>query len=109
MAATTITADSTGPSAAINLDWRGGKPVAISVTGSSSGSFSCAVEYTLDDMQLVPASDAVWVTDANLGTLSANSSAIFTYLQPIAAVRLNVAALSSAVLTMKVNQGEGSL
>jgi hypothetical protein len=100
-----ITVSSIGTSRPVNLDWRSGKPVAIAVTGSSSGTFSYHVEYTLDDLQFVTSPS--WITDGNLGVLSANSSAVIVYTAPLAGIRLNASALSSAVLSVDVSQGEG--
>jgi hypothetical protein len=70
------------------------------VTGSSSGTFSVLVEATLDDLQL--SSSPAWVTESS-GAFTANSS-IVAISKPVAALRLNCSALSSAVLVMKILQ-----
>jgi hypothetical protein len=101
----TVTVSSVGTSRAVNLDWRNGAFTAVSVTGSSSGSFSFSVQYSLDDLMLTPASAVSWITDPGATSLTSNSSGAFLYQQPLAGIRLNSTALSSAVLTMKVTQG----
>jgi hypothetical protein len=102
---TTVTISSVGNSAAVNLDWTSGKPVGVAVTGSSSGTFTYTVQYTLDDVMQVASPS--WIADPNATALTSNSSGIYLYQQPLAAIRLNCGAISSAVLTMKVVQGVG--
>lgn len=101
MAQRTVTLSSVGNTAAINLDWRNGAPVAVSVTGSSSGTFAYTVQTTLDD--IMTSSSITWTSDGGATALTSNSSGI-TYTAPIAAVRLASTGLSSAALTFKVNQ-----
>ena len=102
---TTITVSSVGVSRSLNLDWMNGAPVGLSVTGSSSGTFSYTVQTTLDDLMLTPSSLVSWISDPNATALTSNSSGIFVYTAPIAGLRLNSSTLSTAVLTMKVTQG----
>ncbi len=96
-----VTLSSIGVSRFVNLDWRPSVETSYSVTGSSSGAFAVFAEATIDDLQLNSA--PVWSTLSS-ATFTANSS-IIAISQPIAAIRLNSTALSSAVLTLKVLQG----
>ena len=98
-----VTVSSVGVSRSIALDWMTGEDVAVAVTGSSSGSFAYTIQYTLDDLQRVTSPS--WINDPNATALTANSSGAFLYQLPVAGIRLNSSALSSAVLTMKVMQG----
>jgi hypothetical protein len=105
MANVTVTLSSVGTTRAVNLDWQNGAPIGVSVTGSSSGTFAYTVQLTNDDLMLTPASNVVWISDPGATALTSNSSGILTYTAPIAGIRLNSSAISTAVLTMKVNQG----
>lgn len=97
----------------INMDYRRlPMNAAVAVTGSSSGTFSYSVLYTLDDPQFLnnlgagsslSTRAAVFFPDANLGAASSNGTT--NYMFPIAGVRLSVTAISSAVVTMCVIQG----
>lgn len=101
----TVTLSSVGQTRAINLDWMSGKYTGVSVTGSSSGTFAYTVQYTLDDLMMNTSPS--WISDPNATALTSNSSGIYVYTQPIAGIRLNSTAISSATLTLKVNQGIG--
>jgi hypothetical protein len=96
----TVTLSSVGTSRPVNLDWMPGGTTSYSVTGSSSGTFSVLVEATLDDLELSPS--PAWVTESS-GAFTANSS-IFAIAKPVAGIRMNCSALSSAVLTLKILQ-----
>lgn len=96
-----VTLSSVGVSRAVNLDWGAAPRVSFSVTGSSSGSFTYTVEACLDDFQLVPSANAVWTALSSATT--ANSSLNF-YQGPLAGIRLNVATISSATLSLRVLQ-----
>ena len=96
-----VTLSSVGVSRHVNLDWRPGAVTSFSVTGSSSGTFAVSVEATIDDLQLSPS--PVWTTESS-GIFTANSS-IIAIAKPVAAIRMNSSALSSAALTLKVLQG----
>jgi hypothetical protein len=74
-----------------------GKPLSFMVSGSSSGTFSYTVEGTLQDITQVASGSLAW---ASLASGSANSS-MSVYLGPLAAVRLNVSAASSASVTLR--------
>ena len=100
-----VTVSSVGTSRTVNLDWMNGAPTAVSVTGSSSGTFAYSIQTTLDDPMFVASSVVSWITDPNATALTSNSSGIFTYTAPLAGIRLNSSALSTAVLVMKVTQG----
>ena len=102
---TSVTLSSSGISRAVNLDWASGKFTSWSVSGSSSGTFSYSVEAALDDIQVLPAASIAWLPLSS-ATLTANSS-INLYQGPLAAIRLNAAAMSSAVLTLRILQGIG--
>jgi hypothetical protein len=101
----TVTVSSVGTSRAVNLDWRNGAFTAVTVTGSSSGTFAYSVQYVLDDLMQTASSLVSWISDPNATALTSNSTGAFLYQQPIAGIRLNSTALSSAVLTAKVVQG----
>lgn len=96
-----VVLSSVGVSRPIGLDWMPGGVTSYSVTGSSSGTFSVLVEGTLDDLQTSPS--PAWVTESS-GTFTANSS-IVAISKPVAGIRLNASAMSSAVLTLRVLQG----
>lgn len=111
-----ITLTSTTVSSVINLDYRHTTPfnASVAVTGSSSGTFTYGVEYTLDDAQFLAnlgpglgsslaSRTPVYFADANLGAASSNGTT--NYMFPVAGVRLSVTAISSAAVTMCVIQG----
>jgi hypothetical protein len=99
----TVTLSSVGTSRACNLDWRSGAATAFSITGSSSGTFAATPQATLDDLQLN--SSPVWA-DLSSAPLTANTS-IWSLSGPIAGLRLNSTALSSAALTLRILQDHG--
>ena len=59
----TITLSSVGQSRPLALDWMNGAPTAVSITGSSSGTFSYGIQYSLDDLQQT--ANPVWINDPN--------------------------------------------
>lgn len=81
--------------------------VSLAVSGSSSGTFTYAIEYTLDDQPYLTSIGStitpVWFPDANLATGSSNGTT--NYMFPVAAVRCTVSALSSANVIFRVLQG----
>src|SRR5580693_39252 len=99
-------------SATIVLDYRNKGPfnASVAVTGSSSGTFTYAVLYTLDDQQFLTnlgtslaSRTPVFFPDANLNGASSNGTS--NYMFPVTGVRLSLSAVSSAVVTMCVIQG----
>ena len=137
---TTVTLSSanvSGPSSPIALNWRGGGSVLWSVTTNSSvGTGDFTVQYTLDDIQLTTNSsvypyagsatygssvNTVWTalssnpfTSPTAGSgIHYTSSTIFpdgivgTFLAPPAAIRLFSTACSSNTLYLKVLQKDG--
>lgn len=104
-----ISATTVSCSATVNIDWRR-RPMnaSIAVTGSSSGTFTYSVLYTLDDQQVLTSVGStrspVFFADANLSGVSSNGTT--NYMFPVAGVRLSVTAVSSATVTMCVMQGE---
>lgn len=99
-----VTLTSSGIGRAVNLDWMSGQFTAYSVTGSSSGTFAYTVEGAIDDLQEVSSASVVWFT---LSSASANSS--FNIISgPLAGIRLNLASVSSASVTLRVLQGIGT-
>ena len=105
---TYVTVSSSTTSSVVNLDYRQSPfNVSVAVTGSSSGTFTYTAEFTLDSQQYLTAIGStrslVWFSDANLVSLSSNATG--NYMFPVAGVRLNVAAASSAAITMCVLQG----
>jgi len=95
------TLSSVGVSRAVNLDWGAAPRVSFSVTGSSSGSFTYTVEGSLDDLQQVPSGSMVWTALSSATTVN---SSLNLYQGPLAGIRLNVSAISSASLTLRVLQ-----
>jgi hypothetical protein len=98
-----VTLSSVGTSPAINLDWRSGAKTAFSITGSSSGTFSVTPEVTLNDLQL--SSSPLWIAQSSVA-LTANTS-VWQINGPVAGIRLNASALSSASLTLWTLQDHG--
>jgi len=104
-----------GQSGVVALNWRAGNPTSVAVYPSTTGTQTSAftIQYTMDDLQLVGGTSlALW---ANVSSAIGSSGTIFTstasaegvfysFLTPIAALRLSSTALSSGSLTMKVIQ-----
>lgn len=109
-----VTLTSVSCSQTVNLDYRRCPfNASVAVTGSSSGTFSYTVLFTLDDQQFLSnlgagstlaARTPVFFSDANLGAASSNGTT--NYMFPVAGVRLSVTAISSAAVTMCIIQGE---
>ncbi len=100
----------------INLSYRRSTPfnASVAVTGSSSGTFTYSVLYTLDDPQFLSnlgpglgsslnSRTPVFFPDANLTAVASNGTT--NYMFPVAGVRLSLTAVSSATVTMCVIQG----
>lgn len=123
-ATVTLTSASTNTSAAVNLDWIGGKPTIVTVYGTSVSSGAFTIQYTLDD--LLRSSSPTWFNASSgigagfpstslTGTVFVASNAYpdgvgYTFLGPIAGVRLASTAtnnVNSGPITMKVIQGIG--
>src|SRR5882757_1720703 len=103
-----VTATSVSCSATVNMDYaKNPFNASVAVTGSSSGTFSYSVLYTLDDQQYLTNIGSiralVFFPDANLGAVSSNG--MTNYMFPVAGVRLSVTAVSSASVTMCVMEG----
>jgi len=111
-----VTLTSTGTSATIALDYRQKGPfnASVAVTGSTSGTFTYTVQYTLDDKQFLAnlgpqlgsslsSRTPVFFSDANLAAVSSNGTS--NYMFPVAGVNLLLSAVSSAAVTMCVIQG----
>jgi hypothetical protein len=99
-----VTLSSVGISRAVNLDWAAGKPISFSVTGSSSGTFSYSVEGALDDLMQVASTSVTWFA---LSSATTANSSINIFNGPLAGIRLNASAVSSATLTLRVLHGIG--
>lgn len=102
-----VSATTVSCSATVNMDYaKTPFNASVAVTGSSSGTFSYTVLYTLDDQQYLTTLGStrapVFFADANLGAASSNGTT--NYMFPIAGVRLSVTAVSSALVTMCVMQ-----
>jgi hypothetical protein len=89
---------------AVNLDWMSGKSTAFAVTGSRSGSFTYTVEGALDDLQQTSSANVAWFA---LSSATTAKSSLNIFPGPLAGIRLNVGAVSSAVLTLRILQGIG--
>jgi hypothetical protein len=98
-----VTLSSVGVSRHVNLDWRSGAKTAFTITGSSSGTFSVTPEGTVQDLQLTTSPSWVALSSAALTT----NSSIWEISGPLAAIRMNASALSSAVFTLNVLQDHG--
>ncbi len=98
-----VSLSSVGTSRPVNLDWLSGAKTAFTITGSSSGTFSVTPEGTVNDLQLTASPSWVALSSA---ALTANSS-IWEINGPLAGIRMNAGALSSAVLTLNVLQDHG--
>jgi hypothetical protein len=97
-----ITISSVGTSRVVNLDWMAGGAAAVSVTGSSSGTFAYTLQTTRDDPMLNPS--PTWLSDANFTAVTSGTSVPVFYSAPTAALRLSCSAISSAQLFMDVLQ-----
>jgi hypothetical protein len=115
---TTAASSVPGASAAVALNWIGGKPTTVLATcPTATSSGFVYIQYTLDDLQRIGGSSlATWQSVSSAagapGTSYASTAAgidgIYTqFLSPVAAVRINSTGLSSGPWTMKVIQGEG--
>lgn len=110
----TTTLSSVGVSNPINLDWRGSKPISVTVTlGSTTMTTDFTVQFTLDDLQLnaTPTWLNIGSSTGSSGThfSSANSDSpvIMGFQYPIAGLRLSSTAISASSLTLKALQGAG--
>jgi hypothetical protein len=83
-------------------DWMSAKFTSWAVTGSSSGTFTYAVEGTLDDLQLT--SPPAWFP---LSSATTANSSINIFSGALGGIRLNASTVSSALLTLRVLQGIG--
>lgn len=97
-----VTALSSAPTGPINLDWMSAKFTSWAVTGSSSGTFTWTAEGTLDDLQQV--ASPTWFA---LSSATTANSSINLYQGPLAGIRLNPSAVSSAALILRILQGIG--
>lgn len=100
------TLSSVGTGRTVNLDWMSGRYTSFAVTGSSSGAFSVTVEGTLDDLQQTTAASVTWFTLSS-GAITTNSS-LNLYQGPLAGIRMNSTAVSSAILTLRILQAIGT-
>jgi hypothetical protein len=96
-----VSLSSVGTSRPINLDWGAAPRTSFTVTGSSSGSFTYVVEGAIDDLQLVPSANVAWTA---LSSATTANSSLNLYSGPLAAIRLNASAISSASLTLRILQ-----
>lgn len=99
-----VTLTSSGISRAINLDWMSGKYTSWTVTGSSSGAFTYTVEGALDDLQQTTAATVAWFA---LSSATTANSSLNIVAGPLAGIRLNLAAVSSASVALRILQGIG--
>jgi hypothetical protein len=109
-----VTLSSVGVSSAINLNWRGSKPVSALVTlGSTTMTVDFTVQFTLDDLQLD--STPTWVSvgssagssATHFSSANADAGVVLGFLYPIAGLRISSTAISSSSLTLQTLQGEG--
>lgn len=99
-----VTLASSTTSTAVNLDWMSGRYTSFAVTGSSSGTFTYTIEGALDDLQQTTAASVAWFA---LSSATTTNSSVNQYQGPLAGIRLNASAVSSAILTLRILQGIG--
>src|ERR1700675_1449454 len=99
-----VTLSSSSISRAVNLDYMSAKYTAFAVTGSSSGTFTYTVEGALDNLQQVSSNNVVWFA---LSSATTANSSINIFQGPLAGIRLNASAVSSAALALRILQGIG--
>src|SRR5690242_11229393 len=98
---------SAGNSSAIQLNWRGGKPVAATVVVSSLFTGDFTVQYTLDDLMV--STSQTWVS---FGSTTGSSATHFSSANndagvaigtqyPIAGLRLSSTTFTAGSLTLK--------
>lgn len=118
---TTAVSTSPGASAVVGLNWIGGKASTVSLSWNSSNVLCVSqLQYSMDDMQRVPAASMVWSAVPSTANSSNPqfyaSSALFdtgvtvSFLSPIAALRLfstSITAGGSQSVSMRVLQSEG--
>jgi hypothetical protein len=115
----TLTSASTTTSAAVQLNWTGARPTTVAVTmPSTTGSLDFTLQYTLTDIERsgIGSSQAAWFNFGSSGLGTHYSTAnldvggagpTFTFLGPIAGVRLQSTNISSGPLTAFILQGDG--
>lgn len=111
-ASRSITSVSSGTliSNALNLDYNSAKFTSFGVTGSSSGTFTYTIEGALDDLtqfSSVGTSSAATLFWFALSSATTTNSSLSVYQGPLAAIRVNASAMSSAILTLRSLQGIG--
>lgn len=114
---TSAVSSSPGASAVVDLNWIGAKPVSVSVLPATAGTSAVfQIQYSLDDPMRVASSLMAWsgvssATGQPATTFSASAAGLdgvlVSFLNPIAAIRINSSNLAGGPLTMKVLQGEG--
>jgi hypothetical protein len=106
--ATTVTLSSVG-TAVIPLDYIGAGTASAFVTSTSTtNTVTATVEFTLDDP--MRSSSPTWIAASSISfssTILQSSGAYFTFLTPIAGVRVSVSAISSSAVRMKALQTAG--
>jgi len=108
-----------GVSAPAIMSWRGGKPASVSIYISTTNTSSAAVSLqgTLDDLMLVGGTSlAAWQglssapgqpTTVYSASTFADAGVIVPLLSPMTAVRMNVTALTSGPIQLRICMGEG--
>ena len=119
IATISLTSASTTTSAAVALNWTGGRPTSVALTmPSTTGSLDATVQFCLQDIQRagIGSSQATWFNYGSSGIGTHFSTAnldvggigpVLTFLGPIAGIRLQSTNISSGPLTAYVLQGEG--
>ena len=98
----TLPPSSTGPSAAIGLDWMR-VPFAATVSVYTTGACSLGMEFTLDDLMTTPPGNVRWQPSAEIPTGTTASKTV-QLLTPYTGIRLNVAS-NAAAIEWRVAQG----
>lgn len=106
-----VTLSSVGTSDPANIDWRGGGYLTAVVSlGSTTMTTDFTLQYTLDDSQLTSTrtwfgvSSAVGSSITHFSSANADAGVSFTFLAPVAGLRISSTALSSSTLTLRVLQ-----
>lgn len=109
---TVVTLSSVGTSTPANLDWRSnaGYVTAVVSLGSTTMTTDFTLQYTLDDSQLSTTrawfgvSSAIGSSITHFSSANADAGVTFTFLTPLAGLRISSTAISSSSLTLRVLQ-----
>lgn len=107
--AVSVTLSSVGVSPALILDYIGAKTTTARVTlGSTTMTVNAVLQATLDS-SMASGSSAVWYAASSIAITSAvaDTGTTYTFLTPIAGLRISSTAISSSSLTLTALQNAG--